>query len=88
MIQRGTSPVRIFGEWFPLNARVETIEGFSAHADRHEFLEWFESLGGVPRQTFVVHSEEEASLAFAGALRTRFGADVIVPERGQSVDLA
>ena len=28
-IQTGTSPVRIFGQWYPLKARVETIASLS-----------------------------------------------------------
>ena len=52
VIQNGTSPVCIFGDWYPVSARIETIEGFSAHADRDELLEWFASLNGVPRRTF------------------------------------
>ena len=81
VIQSGTTPVRIFGEWYPVNARIETIEGFSAHADRTELLEWFESLGGVPEHTFIVHGEEAAALSLAETLGTRFGANVTVPER-------
>ena len=88
VIQSGTSPVRIFGGWYPVNARIETIEGFSAHADREELIEWFESLGAPPTRTFVVHGEEDAAMSFAQTLRQRFGADVTVPERGQTVDLA
>ena len=87
IIQSGTSPVRIFGEWYPVRARIETIDGFSAHADLDELVEWFELLGGPPRQTFVVHGEESAALSFAGTLEKRFGADVTVPERGQTVEL-
>jgi metallo-beta-lactamase family protein len=88
VIQSGTSPVRIFGDWYPVNARIETLEGFSAHADRDELLEWFGSLGRPPKRTFVVHGEEEASLSFAQVLEHRFGANVTVPQRGQTVDLA
>ncbi|MCP3981720.1 MAG: MBL fold metallo-hydrolase [bacterium] len=86
-IQSGTSPVRIFGEWIAAQADVETIQGFSAHADREELLSWFEQLGGVPRKTFIVHGEEEASLAFAESLQEGFGADVEVPQRTQEFDL-
>ncbi|HUM72447.1 MAG TPA: MBL fold metallo-hydrolase, partial [Chloroflexota bacterium] len=32
--------VRIFGEEYELNAQVAKINGFSAHADRDELLEW------------------------------------------------
>ena len=87
LIQSGTSPVRIFGEWYPVEAEVETIEGFSAHADLDELVGWFEALGGCPRRTFVVHGEAEAALSFGRALETRYAADVTVPERGETVDL-
>lgn len=88
VIQSGISPVRIFGDWYPVQARVETIEGFSAHADREELLEWFGALGGTPKRTFVVHGEEHAATAFGSALRERFEARVEVPELGQEFDLA
>lgn len=87
IIQSGVSPVRIFGQWYPLNARVETIEGFSAHADRTELLDWFEGLGGTPERTFLVHGEEAAALAFADSLADRFAATVTVPTLGERVDL-
>ena len=87
VIQNGTSPVRIFGRWHPVNAEIETIEGFSAHADREELVEWFESLGTPPTRTFVVHGEEDAALSFAQTLERRFGANVTVPQRGQTIEL-
>jgi metallo-beta-lactamase family protein len=87
LIQDGTDPVRIFGEWHPVRARVETIEGFSAHADQAELLDWFASLGGVPRRTYVVHGEEQAALTLASLLGRRFGAAVEVPRLGQSWEL-
>ncbi len=88
VIQAGTDPIRIFGEWYPLNARIETIEGFSAHADRSELLDWFASLGGAPARTFVVHGEEDVSLRFADTLRRRFNAEVTVPQRGERFEMS
>jgi metallo-beta-lactamase family protein len=87
VIQQGTDPVRIFGDSYRVQARVETIEGFSAHADRAGLLAWFRSLEGTPRKTFVVHGEEEAALALAGTLAERFRAHVEVPRRNQRFDL-
>jgi metallo-beta-lactamase family protein len=78
-IQSGTSPVRIFGGWFDVEAEVETVEGFSAHADLDELLEWYDALGGVREQTFIVHGDERASLAFAAKLRDRSSGPVEVP---------
>ncbi|MCP4417064.1 MAG: MBL fold metallo-hydrolase [Chloroflexi bacterium] len=76
--------VRIFGEEYQLKAQVATINGLSAHADRTELLEWASHLQKRPSHTFIVHGEEEASLALAEALRQKQGfAEVHVPQLGQ-----
>jgi len=87
VIQQGTDPVRVFGEMHPVRASIETIEGFSAHADRDELLGWFDALGGVPRRTFVVHGEESVAVHFASTLKERAGADAVAPKLGQSFEL-
>jgi metallo-beta-lactamase family protein len=87
VIQDGTDPVRIFGDWHPVRARIETIEGFSAHADQTGLLDWYAGLDGVPRRTFVVHGEEEAARELAAILESRFGAHVEVPRTDQSFRL-
>jgi metallo-beta-lactamase family protein len=75
--------VKIFGETYQLNAQVETINGFSAHADRSELLAWVGQIGQRPQHTYIVHGEEAPALALAAALRQRGFADVHVPELGQ-----
>ncbi len=76
--------VKIFGEEYALKAEVATINGFSAHADRSELLEWTGRIEKRPSHTFIVHGEEEASLAFADTLRREQGLkNVHVPELGQ-----
>jgi metallo-beta-lactamase family protein len=87
-LQSGTNPIRIFGGWFDVKAQVKSLEGFSAHADREEMLAWYESLGGVKLQTFVVHGEEDAAESLARDLRARGKEPVVVPELDQSFDLA
>lgn len=86
-IQTGTDPIRIFGGWFDVKAQIRTIEGFSAHADLEELLGWYDSLGGVQRQTFLVHGEEKAALSLAGDLRKRGSEPVVVPELHQEFGL-
>ena len=48
---RGRS--KILGEEYPLRAEVETIGGYSAHADRTELRAWVRRLGGPIRRAFV-----------------------------------
>lgn len=78
------SKVRIFGEEYDLRAQVETINGLSAHADRGELLEWTAHFQKRPSHAFIVHGEEEASLALAEALqREQEFAQAVVPQLGQ-----
>jgi metallo-beta-lactamase family protein len=88
LIKEGTSPVRIFQEWYDVEAEIEVVEGFSAHADLDELLAWYDSLGEVRRQTFLVHGEEEASESLARYLRARGSEPVVVPELGETFPLA
>ncbi|MCK4412872.1 MAG: MBL fold metallo-hydrolase [Candidatus Eisenbacteria sp.] len=80
----GWDEVPIFGERFNLRAEVTTIDAFSAHADQQELLTWVDGLSKRPRKVFVVHGEEEQSLAFAASLEEQGLPEVIVPELGQS----
>ena len=79
----GTPTVRIFREDIPVRAKVHTIGGFSAHADRNELLAWWRATGD-PDLTVLVHGDEEAMQAFAGALGD---AAVLLPELHHGIDL-
>lgn len=80
--------VRIFGEEYPLRAQVKTINGFSAHADKNELLDWVAHFQRKPRQTYLVHGEEEVCLAFADTLRQEANLpNVHVPHLGQLFEL-
>jgi metallo-beta-lactamase family protein len=80
--------VKIFGEKYKLKARVETINGFSAHADRDELLAYARQLESSRlRSTFVVHGEEAASLALAEGLRDLGLGHVSVPQLAEVFEL-
>jgi metallo-beta-lactamase family protein len=80
--------VKIFGEKHHLRARVETINAFSAHADRDELLGYVQELGPDRlKVAFVVHGEEEASLSLAERLLSIGVRRAVVPEVGQEFDL-
>jgi len=65
----GEKRVRIFGEDHTVNARIVTIDGYSAHADERELLEFIDAIPQRPRQVFVVHGEPEATRAMSEGLR-------------------
>jgi len=78
--------VKIFGEQYRLRAHVEVIEGYSAHADRQELLDFIQQIKNDSlRRVFVVHGEEESALALAEGLGKLGIPEVVVPERLQTV---
>jgi len=71
-----------------LRAKVETLTGFSGHADRNELLAWAGAMQKKPARTFVVHGEEDAATAMAGSLRQELGfAQVEIPEPHQAFEV-
>jgi metallo-beta-lactamase family protein len=81
--------VNIFGEQYTLNADVEVVNGFSAHADRNELLAYTAHLHahGRLKHIFVVHGEPEAAQALAEGIREQGVPHVLVPEPEQSVEV-
>ena len=86
-IQSGQETVRILGQEYQRRAEVETISGYSAHADRNELRAWVRGLGGPIRRAFVVHGEPEGLEAMAAILSEEGVQDVRVPKHGESFDL-
>jgi len=86
-IQEGAERVRIFGSEYDRRAEVESMSGYSAHADRDELRAWVERLGGPVRRAFVVHGEPGPGLAMARMLKEAGVEEVIVPRHGESFPL-
>lgn len=83
----GARELDLFGTSVPVSARVEAIDGLSAHADREEILRWLGGFEAPPRATWLVHGEPPASKALAESIRARLGWNVAVAEDLQAVSL-
>jgi metallo-beta-lactamase family protein len=83
----GAKKVRIFGQQYPVRAKIARIHGFSSHADRDELFRWLEGLKGAPRKVFVVHGEPVAAQRFSQFLREKKGWEISVPEYGAEATL-
>lgn len=82
-IKEGAREVRIFGEMYPVRARVASIEGFSTHADREGLLWWIEGFQQAPQCSFIVHGEEKIAHSFAQLVAERKGWSTQVPHLGE-----
>jgi metallo-beta-lactamase family protein len=80
--------VRIFGEEHPLKSEVVVMNSYSAHADEPEMLDFIGHLDRDRlRNLFLVHGSPERQGKLKDALERKSYTNVVIPERGQSVDL-
>ncbi len=82
--------LKIFGEEVQLKARVEIINGYSAHADRAELGAWLDALkekSPALKKVWLVHGEAAVQDEFRAALSSR-GYNVECPEPNSRVALA
>ncbi|HEX3232650.1 MAG TPA: MBL fold metallo-hydrolase [Gemmatimonadales bacterium] len=86
-LQNGEETVRILGQQHERRAEIETIAGYSAHADRNELRAWIRRLGGPIRRAFAVHGEPQALGAMATILREEGVREVHLPKHGEAFDL-
>ncbi len=83
----GARRVRLFGEDIVVRARIHTIGGLSAHADRDALLCWLRGFRHPPQHTFVVHGEAATACGFADTIAQQLGWTVQAPAAGQQVEL-
>lgn len=84
----GEKKVRIHGEEIAVNANIYMLEGYSAHADQQELLNWLGGIKKMPETIFVTHGEEESSLILARLIQEKYRAATVVPSIGESFKLA
>jgi metallo-beta-lactamase family protein len=80
--------VPIFGDPMRLRAEVQELGALSGHADREEMLTWIAPIAAGLKKVFLVHGETDQQSAFASAIKSRYGTEVVVPERGETFELA
>ena len=85
-LQEGAETIRIFGQDVQVRAKIFTISGLSAHADKDELLRWLSGFKEPPKQTFIVHGEAESANALSQSLTAK-GWNATVPQYLENVQL-
>lgn len=81
----GAKAIRVAGEEVKVKAKLHTINGFSAHADKKDLLAWASNFKTGPL-FLVTHGEPASSGSLAEALKGA-GSQAVVPTLGQEFDL-
>ncbi|HEY0307666.1 MAG TPA: MBL fold metallo-hydrolase [Acidobacteriaceae bacterium] len=79
--------VPIFGEPYRLRAQVDNIDELSGHADQQELLKWMEPVVPTLKKVFLVHGELDAQMALKTEIEKMYKLEVVVPKRGDRVEI-
>jgi metallo-beta-lactamase family protein len=80
----GAKHISMFGEDYVVKARIETLGGFSAHADQSQLVDWVGHFDGPPR-VVLVHGEPRALDALSHKLWKEKQIRCEVPAIGESL---
>ena len=86
----GAKAVTIHQNEIKVNAKIESILGYSSHKDSDhlaEFAAGIEEKGHKAKKVFVVMGEPKASLFLVQKIRDNFGIDAMYPERLRRYEL-
>lgn len=85
-IKKGEKKIKLLGMEAKVNAKIESIDGFSAHADSKGLFEWISNFSPKPKRIFVTHGDKEQSDAFAKKLISK-KFDAYVPSLNELIEL-
>ncbi|QDP01849.1 MBL fold metallo-hydrolase RNA specificity domain-containing protein [Thalassotalea sp. PS06] len=80
----GVKNIKLFGEDLQVNASIETLGGFSAHAGQQELIDWLANFKPDPR-VILVHGEADALDTLSDKIWQSLGIHCEIPAQGQVV---
>lgn len=90
-IQRGAKEVVMENkgktQQYKINAGVETVEGFSGHADLNQLLGYMKKLTPRPERVLTVHGEEKKCQNLARSIAYKFKVEATAPRNLDSIRL-
>ena len=75
----GATEIKLYGKYYSVKAKVENIEGLSAHADQMGLINWLSQLKSKPEKIFIVHGEAQAADVLRVKIKDVYGWDCEIP---------
>jgi len=85
LLVEGAKTVKILGEMVAVNARIHTLNGFSAHAGQSALLKWFGYLAPSKPQIVLTHGEDRGREPLAELILKRHGLKAVLPMQGDII---
>lgn len=83
----GATSVVIHKEHIPVRARVTKINGYSAHADHDQLMQFVQSSTDSLKKVMLVHGEMKAALFLSQRIRDYLGIATAIPKNGETIEL-
>jgi metallo-beta-lactamase family protein len=83
----GEKHIKIFDEDVNVNAKVVSIQGYSAHADQTTLYQWLKNFKKPIKHIWAVQGETGPAEALAILIKDYLGVPASVPKIGDVVDL-
>ena len=63
-----------------INMEVQTVEGFSGHADRKQLMNYVQYVQPKPERVFTIHGEESKTIDLASSIYKKFHIQTVSPQ--------
>ncbi|MFH0944560.1 MAG: MBL fold metallo-hydrolase [Planctomycetota bacterium] len=87
LLLEGVDELKMLGEMIKVRAKIESVQGLSAHGDADEVIRWMGTANRPPRMTYLVHGEDEALAAMAERVSTELHFPYYTPDYAETVSL-
>jgi metallo-beta-lactamase family protein len=86
-LQDGAREIKMYGKFYEVKARIELINGLSAHADQQDLIRWLSEIKNKPERVFIIHGEHQAADVFRVKLHDVYGWDCAIPRLFDIVEI-
>ncbi len=76
----GEKKIKLYGKEYSVEAKIEIIDGLSAHGDQEDLLNWLSDLKKKPQDIFIIHGEKEASKTLQKKIKELYNWDAEIPK--------
>lgn len=84
---RGAKTIKIHGQEVQVNAEVDVLGAFSAHADQDEIIGWLKKFSAAPKMTFITHGEPKSAKGLQERISSELGWPTRIPEYLEEAEL-
>ena len=83
----GEKEIKFYGKYYPVEAKIFSIEGLSAHGDQNDLLNWMNELEKAPQKIFLIHGESTALEGLKSKITERYNYECQIPILNQVIEL-